>query len=312
MKIVFFGTGAFGIPSLEALRQSTHEILAVVTAADKPQGRSLKPFASPVKSWAAEHQTTVFHYLKLNSEEAVGRLKELAADLFVVIDFGIILSKELLAAPRVMAVNVHGSLLPRHRGAAPVPWTILGGDAQTGVSVIRMTEKLDAGDILVQRRTPVSAEDDAVTLEDKLSELGAEALVNALEKIEKGSAHFQVQDESLATYARKLSKSDGRIDWGKPAHEIVRHVRAMNPWPGTHTFSGGKRMIVLKAGLAEKFSVKEARPGSVIAASEKEGLVVAAGGGAVRIADLQLEGKRPLAAAEFLKGFRLATGAILE
>ena len=322
MKLVFFGTGPFGIPTLEALKKSSHRILSVVSSSDKPQGRQRELQSSPVKEWAVRHNIPVFDAVDLNSLSSLRHLQDFGAELWVVIDFGIILTRALLEIPN-FALNVHSSLLPRHRGAAPVVWALLSGDTQTGVTVMRMTEKLDAGDILIQKKEPIFPDENVVSLEKKLQALGAEALLEGIEKLEKGNPVFLPQDESKASYARKLKKADGAIDWKRPASQIVNQVRALLEWPGSYCFYKGKRLIVLDVGAPPRGCPGRAQgpaptadimvsPGTILKASPKEGLWVAAADGVLEIRQLQAEGKNPLPAKEFLKGFPLAEGQVLE
>ncbi|MBI4432310.1 MAG: methionyl-tRNA formyltransferase [Candidatus Omnitrophica bacterium] len=300
MKIVFFGTGAFGLPALDAIQRSSHDLLSIVTMPDKPQGRGLAPQPSPVRAWAARHRFPVI----LNPLEAP------PADCFVVIDYGMILPQALLDVPR-LALNVHGSLLPRYRGAAPVARALLNGDSQTGVTVIRMSSRLDAGDIALQKKLTIEPKDDVLTLEEKLSVLGAQALIEALDLARMGRLLFVSQDEERATLAPKLKKEDGRIDWKKPAGIILNQIRALKKWPGTYSFQNGKRILIIEASPSERLSGRHA-PGTLVEASAAQGILVAAGDRLIRIEKLQMEGRKPVAAVEFLKGFRFEDKAMLE
>ena len=312
MKIIYFGTSAFGIPALDALKKSSHQVLTVVTMPDKPQGRHLKIQPSPVKEWALENALPLFEFSDINSAESIQRLKDLGADLFIVISFGVIFSKEFIAIPRRMTLNVHPSLLPRYRGAAPMPWALINGDKETGVSIVRVVEKLDAGDILLQKKIDILPEDDIVSLEEMLSLVGAEALLESIYLLEKGSAAFARQDEKRSCYARKLTKEDGHIQWAAPASEIRNRVRAMVVWPGSHCFYKGHRIILLETAVSGSAPVSKSRPGTVIAASRSEGILIATGDAPLKIETLQIEGRKPLSAKEFLNGFPLEPGQILE
>lgn len=308
MKIVFFGSGSFGIPSLEAIARSSHELVSVVTLPDRPQGRKLGLRGSPVKEWAASRAFPVLEYDRKSVEEFAVRAEKLAADVFVVISFGAILPARVLAVPSVAPLNVHASLLPRYRGAAPIHWAMLNGDAETGVSVMRMVEKLDAGDVLLQVKTPVLPADDYPSLEARLAAIGAEALLASLELLKAGTARFVPQDEARSGYARKIVKEDGRIDWTRPAPENARRVRAFRSWPTSYFFHGGKRFIVVEAAEAPGAG----RPGQVLEASPDAGLAVACGAGALRVSKIQPEGKKAMSAAEFLRGAPLVPGRFLE
>ncbi len=312
MKIVFFGTSAFGLPALDALKKSTHKILSIVTAHDKPQGRHLKVQSSPVTEWARENKTPLFDYSKINSDVSLADLRKLNADLFIVISFGVVFSKEFLAIPRLGALNVHPSLLPRYRGAAPMPWALINGDRETAVSIVRIVEKLDAGDILLQKKTLIFPAEDIHSLEKRLSVLGAESLLEGMRQIEQGTASFTPQDEKSSSYARKLEKADGHVNWAAPAVEIHNRIRGMKQWPGSYCFYQGQRMILVDAAPSEERASLRAAPGTILVASSKEGLFVAAQDKPLEIKALQIEGKRVLSAKEFLNGFTMEAGQILE
>ncbi len=308
MKIAFFGSGSFGIPSLEAITRSSHELVSVVTLPDKPQGRKLELRGSPVKEWALAKNTPILEYDRKSVDAFAERAKRLDADVFVVISFGAILPARILAIPSVAPLNVHASLLPRYRGAAPIHWALLNGDAETGVSVMRMVEKLDAGDVLLQVKTPVLPEDDYPSLETRLASLGAEALMASLELLKAGKAPFTPQDEARSDYARKIAKEDGRIDWTRPAPETVRRVRAFSAWPTSYFFYEGKRFIVTAASAG----MAEGRPGEVLEASAAAGFTVACGSGSLRVERIQPEGKKAMPVQEFLRGAPIISGRLLE
>lgn len=309
MNVVFFGTGSFGVPSLDALKNSSHRLSAVVTAPDKPQGRYLKVQASPVKAWALENNVPLLQPEAPASDAFLQILKKLEPDVFVVISFGMLLTGSMLAVPRKAPLNVHASLLPRWRGAAPIHWALMSGEAETGVSVMRMVERLDAGDVLVRKSTPILPEDDIYSLESRLELLGAEALLEGLAAIEAGAADWKPQDDTASTYARKIKKEDGRVDWKKSAAAIVNQVRALKAWPTSYSFYYKRRVIIHEASVIEG---RYPNPGSVVYASAKDGICIAAGEGGVGITRLQLEGKGELDAREFVKGFPLITGALFE
>ena len=312
MKIVFFGTSPFGIPSLEALLGAGHSICAVVTTADKPAGRNLRVTASPVKEWAAAKNLPVIE----TSREAITtlgeRLRAMNADVFVVISFGVILPQSLLDIPAAGALNVHSSLLPRYRGPAPIHWALMNGDAETGVTVMRMAASLDTGDILVQKKETILDTDDERSLHERLSRLGASALIESLTLIDRKAAVYTPQSKHLATYARKITKEDGRIDWSQTADVISRRVRALAGWPGTYTFLHGKRIIILKASVAFETHPAGAEPGFILQASVPAGILVAAKKSVLCIEELQAEGRKPLSAAAFLTGYALKAGEVFE
>jgi methionyl-tRNA formyltransferase len=310
VKLVFFGTGHFGLPALDLLKNSSHTILAVLSREDKPQGRHLKPKPSPVKEWALRNGLPVFDGADLASTAWLERLHKMKADAFVVISFGVIFSKEFISRSPLM-LNVHASLLPRWRGAAPIQWAMLSGDAETGVSVQKVVEKLDAGDVLTQKKTPILAEDGIESLESRLSELGGEALVEGLGKIESGTAVFRAQDQENVTYARKLTKEDGHLDWRLSAKELADRVRALRRWPGSYSFHKGRRLLILDAAAAQR-STAENKPGQIIAASAGEGLLVTAGEGSLDIRTVQSEGKKSMPVRDFLNGSNLRPGDFFE
>ena len=312
MKLVFFGTGAFGLPSLEALKNSSHELLSVVSSPDKPKGRGRLMQTSVIKEWAVEARLPVFQFTDIHSAESVRELEKLEPDVFVVISFGALLSLKLLKIPRSVSLNVHSSLLPRYRGAAPIHWALIDGETQTGVSVIRMTEELDAGDIALQKQTPILPEDDIVTLEKRLSLLGRDALLETLAQLEKGTLTFKPQGAARLKYARKLTKEDGRLDWDQKAQSVINRIRAMKQWPTCYSYYEGKRIIFLDSELSQKTGPENAPAGSILAAASKSGLVLAAKDGPVRIKTLQQEGGKAMPAEEFLRGFHFKEGAFLE
>ncbi len=312
MNIVFFGTGSFGLPTLEALghAQKGHRVVAVVTLADKPKGRHLKVGPSAIKEWAQKHQVPIVQFAKDRLVTTTDTLGRMSADIFVVISFGALLPESLLRVPRIGSFNVHSSLLPLYRGAAPIRWAIMNGDAKTGVTVMKMNNRLDAGEILLQKETAIRPEDDAVTLEKRLSELGSQALLESLDLLEKKAVRFVPQEEARTTYARKIVKEDGHIDWKKNSRNVLDQIRAMAGWPNAFSFHQGKRLLVLEAKLCS--SAGRGDPGLVTASSLKEGVRVCALEGSVELLRLQLESKKPLPSKEFLKGYPLKAGEFLE
>ena len=308
MKVVFFGTSAFGLPALDALKNSPHSLLAVVTQPDKPSGRNLVPKPSAVKVWAAARGFKPLEFTKDTEVDCARQLALLNADVFVVISFGRLLKKNLLEMPKLAPLNVHASLLPRWRGASPMQSALLAGDAESGVGVMRMVEALDAGDVLLEKRLRLDAGETILTLEPKLAALGASALMEALSLLEKGAPRWIPQKAESVTACAKIKKEDGRMNWVEPAETLDRKVRAFLSWPGSFTFLNTKRIIVKRCRVEPAPSGQT--PGLVLEASPS-GIRVAAGKGALVLEELQLEGRKAMAAGEFIKGFPLKSGDIL-
>ncbi len=308
MKIIFFGTSEFAIPSLRELLKSKHQVLAVVTQPDRPSGRRLKLSPPPTKVLALANGISVYQPEDASSHEAVDYLRKIAPDLFVVISFGQILKREVLSVPRLYAINLHGSLLPKYRGAAPTNWAVINQDRTTGVTVIRMNERMDEGDIILNRELDVEAQDTNITLGEKLSEIGASVLLEALENIEKDKAVFTKQDDALATYAPKLKKVDGLIDWSQSAVSIHNRVRGLIPWPGAYTYYEGKVLKIFKAVFQDAASAEDAKAGEVVDVVKNRGVVVRTGYGDLVIMHLQLEGKSILDADSFVRGHKIPRG----
>lgn len=311
MRIVFFGTSEFALPSLRALMESRHELVALVTQPDRQKGRSLKVSPPPAKVVAAARGIPVLQPLDASSPESAGFLRSLAPDLFVVISFGQILRKAVLGIPRVWALNVHGSLLPSYRGAAPTNWAIINGDKKSGVTVMKMNERMDEGDIVLQKNIVIEDDDTNITLSEKLSSLGAGALIEAIDLIESGGAKPVAQDGSKATYAAKLKKEDGLIAWSQRAQDIHNRIRGLLPWPGAYTHYEGKILKVLKTEIFGRPS-GDARTGEVLDVLKNKGIIVQTGQGSVAIRHLQLEGKAAMDADAFVRGHRLAKGCIFK
>lgn len=308
LRIVFAGTPEFAAEHLKALLDSPHNVIAVYTQPDRPAGRGQKLMPSPVKKLALQHNIPVMQPPTLRAPEAQAELAALQPDLLVVVAYGLILPQTVLDIPRLGCINSHASLLPRWRGAAPIQRAVQAGDAESGVTVMRMEAGLDTGPMLLKVTTPITADDTGGTLHDRLAELGPPAVIQAIAGLAEGTLVGEVQNDSLATYAHKLNKDEARIDWTRPAVELERLVRAFNPWPICHTTLNGEALKVLAAQVAEG----EGPPGRVIDAS-KEGLLVACGEGALRLTRLQLPGGKPLGFADLFNSRRekFAVGTVL-
>jgi methionyl-tRNA formyltransferase len=306
MRIAFLGTPAFAVPALDALQRSGHAVLAVVAQPDRPAGRDREIREPATKAWARARRVPVLQPEKVRDGRLAGELSRLAPDLLVVVAYGRILGPDLLRLAPHGAVNVHASLLPRHRGAAPIQWAIAAGDRETGVTIMQMDEGLDTGDVLLQRSAPVLPEDDADSLARRLSALGGEALVEALSLLEAGRVVPVPQDGARATLAPVLEKEHGRLDFALPAARLADRIRGFRPWPGSFTLLGGRVLKVHRAEAREGAGLApgEARP-------DEAGLIVGCGEGALRLLEVQLEGKRRMLAADFLKGHPVAAGTVL-
>ena len=312
MKLVYLGSGDIGLPTLRALLASRHELLAVVTQPDRPVGRHQALTAGPIKTLALEAGVSVLQPERIRRPEAVESLRALGADVFVVFAYGQILPKAVLDAPRVACLNLHASLLPRHRGAAPIQAAILAGDAESGLTVMYMDEGLDTGDALLEKRFPLSPDETGGSLHDRLAEIAPDALFEALDALDAGNAPRAPQHPALATHAPKLDRQSGRIDWTLDGAFLARLVRAMNPWPGAFTtLPVDGRSLGLKIHAATAASeAGTGEPGEVLRA-DGEGVLVAARSGGLLVREMQLEGRRRLSAGEFLRGTPLPPGTRL-
>ncbi len=312
MRVVFLGTPEFAVPSLAALARR-HDVALVLTQPDRPKGRGRQVAAPPVKTLALGLGLPVLQPERLLEAEVRPHFERAGAEAAVVVAYGLKIPDWLLAFHPRGALNVHGSLLPAYRGAAPVSRAIINGDAETGVSTMLLSSRMDAGPVLMQRRTPIGPEETAGELAARLAELGAELLVVTLDGLVSEIVQPRGQDEARATFAPKLAKEDGRIEWSQPARRIVDLVRGVNPWPGAYAQLEGRPLKIWKAAPAARpVAAVSAAPGTVVAASLHEGLLVACGGGAVALVTVQSEGKRPLTAPEFLRGRALAPGTRLD
>ncbi|HUS79780.1 MAG TPA: methionyl-tRNA formyltransferase [Armatimonadota bacterium] len=308
MRVVFFGTPEVAVPYLDAMVAAGHEIAAAVTQPDRPAGRGRRPQPSPVKQAAIERDIEVLEPESAAEESFVQRIRELAPQVGVVVAYGQILRSALLAVPSVAFVNVHYSLLPLLRGAAPVHGALRRGMTRTGVTVQHLAAKMDAGDIIIQRELPINDDDDRGTLTDRLTEIGTGALVEALALLAAGQAPRIPQDHAQATVQGRVSSEDCRVDWSAPAEEMRDLVRACTPWPGAWAMLGERRVKLVKIAGIQKILSEGGRPGEVVELREEEGPVVRSAAGSVVILRLQPPGKRVMSGAEFLRGARLAVG----
>ena len=297
LRLVFAGTPEFALPALEALADSPHTIAAVLTQPDRPAGRGRVPSASPVKQRATELGLPVEQPPSLKPAAQWRKLEGLAPDLLVVVAYGLILPPEVLAVPKYGCLNIHASLLPRWRGAAPIQRALLAGDEQTGVTIMQMDEGLDTGDILSQERVPILPRDTAGSLHDTLARVGADTLMKVICDLSAGGVAPREQEEARACYAPKLEKSEAVLDWRQPAAALGRAVRAFNPWPVAETLLDGKRLRIWEACVLD--SPAADAPGSVLEAGP-DGIDVATGDGILRLLKVQLPGRKVLAAREFL------------
>ena len=306
MRIVFIGTGEIGVPTLRALQKSEHELGRVVTQPDKPVGREQKITAPPIKKAliaggpnAGPAQT--LQPARIKDREAINQIRALAPDVIVVMAYGQILPRAVLEIPKIACLNLHASLLPRWRGAAPIQAAIAAGDREAGMTVMYMDEGLDTGDILLQRKIDISPSETGATLHDRLAQIAPEALLESLRLFAAGNAPRIPQDQALATYAPKLNRETGRLNWNESVEAIERKIRAYNPWPGAFTEFSGRNLKIFAASIVDL----RGKPGEILRKDRE--LVVATSDRALSLTDVQLEGKRRMSAAEFLRGRTLSS-----
>lgn len=305
MRIVFMGTPDFAVPSLQALIDAGHDVCAVYTQPDKPQGRKQILTAPPVKTLALEHDIPVFQPNTLKNEDEQARLRELAPEVIIVVAYGKLLPKAVLDIPPHGCINVHGSLLPRWRGAAPIQWAVIAGDKMAGVTTMQMAEGLDTGDMLLTYETKVGEKETAGELFDRLAQSGAELLTQTLVKLDEITP--RPQDDAQSCYAHMLDKQMAVIDWSRSAHEIDCLIRGLNPWPIALTTLSGERLKVFAAEKANG----NGEPGTVLEADPKKGLTVACGEGALGLTEIQLVGGKRMKATDFLRGHVIEVGTKL-
>lgn len=307
MRIVFMGTPEFAVPSLKALCENGYDVVGVITQPDRPKGRGNKVVMSPVKEYALSQSIPVFQYQRIR-REGVEDLKALQPDLCVTAAFGQILSQEILDIPPMGTINVHASLLPRHRGSAPINWAIIQGDAEVGVTTMMTARGVDNGDMLLKCASPRKADETAGEMTQRLSEDGAALLLKTLHALEDGTLTRIPQDESTMTYDPMLTKEMGVIDWNDSAQSIVNRILGLNPWPGCSTAYEGARLKWLRAEVAQGAG----QPGEILTADPKNGLVIAAGSGAVRVLQMQTPGGKPMNPKDYLRGHPMAAGTVLK
>lgn len=305
MNIVFAGTPEFAVSSLKALVQSDHKVVAVYTQPDRPAGRGRRLAASPVKRFAEEHEIPVFQPESLKDTEELSRLSAFGPDVMIVVAYGLLLPQVVLDVPRLGCLNVHASLLPRWRGAAPIQRAIEAGDVVTGITIMQMEAGLDTGPMLVQAETAITPDDTAASLHDRLAEMGAKYMLDALQQLEAGTASASPQDDALATYAHKLTKAEATIDWSTTAEQIRRKVCAFNPWPAANSAWKGKRLRLLQATTASGCADQGA---GTVCAIDDDGISVATADGCLVIRQLQLEGGRVQSSKEFINGHPIRVG----
>ncbi len=296
MRIVFIGAGEIGVPTLQALLKSEYAVVAIVTQPDKPVGRARKIEPPPIKKAMAGSKMPILQPARIKEREAIEEVRTLAPDVIVVAAYGQILPRDVLEIPKVACLNLHASLLPRWRGAAPIQAAIAAGDQETGITVMYMDEGVDTGDILLQGRIDIRVDESGGSLHDRLAQIAPDALLESLGLLVKGSAPRIPQDNTLVTYAPKLKREDGKIDWSEPAEAIERKIRAFNPWPGAFMAIDGRNLKIFSASIVDL----SGKPGEILG-SEKE-FIIAAGERALSLDEVQLEGKRRMSATEFLRG----------
>ena len=311
MRVLFWGTPEFAAESLKALLNSGHQVVGVVTQPDRPKGRGKKLTPPPVKVIALEHGIPVFQPEKVkNNTELLENLRKLNPDISVVVAYGKILPSEIINLPPYKTINVHASLLPQYRGAAPIHRAIMEGKDKTGVCIMEITEELDAGDVYDCVEIPITEKDDIVSLHDKLAEEGAKLLIRVLDRIEKGEATKTPQDHSKATYARPIQKGEGRIDWNRPAVDLFNQIRALKVWPKAFTTFRDGEMKILEAKVYDRES--EGNPGEIVDIIKGKGFVVQTGKGRLLVKKVQFPGGKPITADEAVRGYHIQKGERLQ
>lgn len=309
MRIIFMGTPDFSVGTLEALAAAGHDVCLAVTQPDKPKGRGKEMQFTPVKEAALKHGIPVYQPVRVRQPECVAELRSYQADVIVVVAFGQILPKDILDLTPYGCINVHASLLPKYRGAAPIQWAIIRGENVTGITTMQMDEGLDTGDMILKKEIPITEEETGESLHDKLAEAGAGLCVETLAALEDGTAVFEHQGETTTPYAKMLNKQLGNIDWSQSARDIELLVRGLNSWPSAYTHWGEKVVKIWKAKAVQEdgISSKEKEPGTVLS-EDKDSFLVQTGDGVLKVFELQLPGKKRMETGAFLRGYKLETG----
>ncbi len=307
MKIIFMGTPEFAVPSLEMLVNEGYKVIAVVTQPDKPKGRGNKLAAPPVKEFALEHGITVLQPSKIKTPEFVEQIRELGPDLLITAAYGKIISKEMLDVPTLGCINVHGSLLPAYRGAAPIHWSIINGEKITGITTMFTDVGLDTGDMLLKRELEIGSDMTAGELHDAMAVLGAEVLKDTLTELKNGTLVRKPQDDSLSSYAPIITKEVGLMDWNKTAQQVHNLVRGTNPWPGAYTFLNESKMRIWKTCVADYNNNPKHCPGEIVKADD-DGLLVKCSDSYILIQELQFDSSKRMKVSDYIRGHKISTG----
>lgn len=308
MKVVYMGTPDFAVPPLKALIEK-HEVVAVISQPDKPKGRGKHMVPTPVKEEALKHNIPVYQPEKIKSDEAVELICSLNADIIVVAAYGQILPVSILETPKYGCINIHGSLLPKYRGAAPIQWAVIDGEKTSGVTIMYMEKGLDCGDMILKKEISVGADDTYGTLYDKISALGSSAVLEAVDMLENGTAKPEKQDDSLSTYAKKIEKEMGLIDWNKSTQDIINLIRGFNPMPGAFTFYEGNNFKIWRAVKADKDYI--GKPGEIVDVNPKLGFTVKTGDGSLLVCEMQAKGGKRMSSADYMRGHAVEKGKVL-
>ncbi len=307
MRIAYFGSAAFAVPTLQALLQSTHQVVVVVTQPDKPGGRGRALMPTPIATLATDAGIPTLKPTTLKDPQVETELRTFQPDILVVAAYGKLIPPELIHLPPFRAVNLHPSLLPQYRGAAPIQYALLNGDAVTGVTTMYVTDEMDAGDILLQAESPIHPHETAIELSDRLAKAGATLMVHTLDGLRDGAIQPRPQDATAATFTKRLEKEDGHIDWRRPARAIINQIRALQPWPSAYTHWQEKLLKVYQAEIPDSRAVPvNAQPGEIIEITRS--LHIVTGDGRLCLTDLQLEGKRRMSSTDFLRGYAITVG----
>ena len=312
MRVIFMGTPAFAVETLNKIIKAGHEVIAVFTQPDKPKGRGKSVQFTPVKEVAIAHNIPVVQPIKIRETEQIELIKELKPEVIVVVAFGQIIPKAILDIPYYGCINVHASLLPKYRGAAPIQWAIIDGESETGITTMRMDTGLDTGDMILKEKVPISEKETNENLFEKLGVVGGDLLIQTLEQIQSGTAIYEKQGESPTPYAKMIQKDMGLIDWNKEASVIERQIRGMNPWPSAYTHLGNKTLKIWAADIiADTVENSELQPGEILLV-DKKNIVVKAKNGALALTEIQLEGKKRMSTEAFLLGYKVSVGEVLK